>query len=83
MDVRSFTVGPFAENTYFVRRDGAAKALPHASASMAGTRIREMDLLMLMPREWVVGYQGLVPAIWRRVHTTSAADRLPSSVQSD
>ena len=27
MDVRSFTVGPFAENTYFVRRDGADKAL--------------------------------------------------------
>ena len=27
MDVRSFTVGPFAENTYFVRRDGAEQAL--------------------------------------------------------
>ncbi|MCB0874897.1 MAG: MBL fold metallo-hydrolase [Solirubrobacterales bacterium] len=27
MDVRSFTVGPFAENTYFVRRDGSEKAL--------------------------------------------------------
>ena len=27
MDVRSFTVGPFAENTYFIRRDGSEKAL--------------------------------------------------------
>ena len=27
MDVRSFTVGPFAENTYFVRRDGSEQAL--------------------------------------------------------
>ena len=27
MDVRSFTVGPFAENTYIVRRDGAEDAL--------------------------------------------------------
>jgi glyoxylase-like metal-dependent hydrolase (beta-lactamase superfamily II) len=27
VDVRSFTVGPFAENTYIVRRDGASTAL--------------------------------------------------------
>ena len=27
MDVRSFTVGPFAENTYFIRRDGSDKTL--------------------------------------------------------
>jgi glyoxylase-like metal-dependent hydrolase (beta-lactamase superfamily II) len=27
MDVRSFTVGPFAENTYFIRRDGSERAL--------------------------------------------------------
>ena len=27
MDVRSFTVGPFAENTYFIRRDGSQRAL--------------------------------------------------------
>jgi glyoxylase-like metal-dependent hydrolase (beta-lactamase superfamily II) len=27
MDVRSFTVGPFAENTYILRRDGSDKAL--------------------------------------------------------
>ena len=27
MDVRSFTVGPFAENTYILRRDGAERAI--------------------------------------------------------
>lgn len=27
MDVRSFTVGPFAENTYILRRDGSEKAI--------------------------------------------------------
>jgi glyoxylase-like metal-dependent hydrolase (beta-lactamase superfamily II) len=27
MDVRSFTVGPFAENTYFIRRDGSEKTI--------------------------------------------------------
>ena len=27
MDVRSFTVGPFAENTYILRRDGAERAV--------------------------------------------------------
>ena len=27
MDVRSFTVGPFAENTYIIRRDGSDKAI--------------------------------------------------------
>ena len=27
MDVRSFTVGPFAENTYILRRDGSDKAI--------------------------------------------------------
>ena len=27
MDVRSFTVGPFAENTYILRRDGAEEAI--------------------------------------------------------
>ena len=47
MDVRMFTVGPVAENTYIVRRDGSDRALivdPGDEADKLLDAIRELGV---------------------------------------
>ena len=47
MDVRSFTVGPFAENTYFIRRDGSEKTLVFDPGDEPELLLGAIDLLGL------------------------------------
>jgi hydroxyacylglutathione hydrolase len=74
MDVRMFTVGPFAANTYLVRQDGASRAVlvdPGDEAEMLLRVIDELgvELDAILLTHTHIDHVGAVPAIAKATNT--------------
>lgn len=88
MDVRSFTVGPFAENTYILRRDGSDKAIivdpgDEAPRLLAAISELDVDVEAILLTHTHVDHVGAVTPVARETGATVYCPELEVPMLAD